>query len=604
MRRLFLAALAVIITSCGPTGPQNPDGFKPRNEEKAVGTLRGRLLAADGNPRGGRLFLLDKKQSVIAKTEVAADGLFKLDTPLVGLLTLVLNDGRGSGVVTEITMYAAGVNDLGDLTSGLLEKTPRILSLTGVGYEERRTQGAGDFSRPLYSADGLWVYTFRKLAGQTKYELLKIELTTGAETVLATALTLDSSSALQLLSDKVISYRALAQGAYARFYLDVKNGNQIYEGSSVGFGPSGQWVFGDKLFIVDAVDRKATVSSLFGTQYRYRWNVVKVDLATKAVVKSALLNPGFHDHFAVMQASADQILFAPTFICHLSSGQTPAPPPDCPAASDSDALRLSAVELSALTIRPLTSFPLSSTFMSPVGPSVSSALTPDGLTLVMAIDHSNTHRLVQVSAMSGLQSPFAAGTGRTVVQARPDSKAVLLRVTTAATVNGMQTTRYGFSELLLGSGAITPVSANVTIDGASYGACPSGSYSCTATYRPSGNLRITDYLAVGSRSALVVDVLPTGSVGRVFPLAETDGLTELVSSPDGQKDVAVVRDSGGFLQLHTGASGGQFSAMSQLSFVTAQHSQPRVSNDGLWVHYFTRDPSSGYQQLFRVSLTP
>lgn len=122
----------------------------------------------------------------------------------------MLNDRNGRGVLQDITMYAAGVNDLGNLTAKALEANPQILTLSGVGYEERRSQQQGDYLFPVYNQDATTVWAARKKAGQSTYEIVRLDVATGTESVIATGVSLGSggtAAAISLLNDKVIWYR-------------------------------------------------------------------------------------------------------------------------------------------------------------------------------------------------------------------------------------------------------------------------------------------------------------------------------------------------------------------------------------------------------------
>jgi hypothetical protein len=108
-----------------------------------------------------------------------------------------------------------------------------------------------------------------------------------------------------------------------------------------------------------------------------------------------------------------------------------------------------------------------------------------------------------------------------------------------------------------------------------------------------------------ARKALIADFTGVSGILRTIPLAQTDATPDVFRSPDGSKDVVLVRDTvTGFLQAWIGPKGSDFPAMTAATWLTAQHSSPAFSADGLWLNYFTRDPVSGYVQLFRVAATP
>jgi hypothetical protein len=86
---------------------------------------------------------------------------------------------------------------------------------------------------------------------------------------------------------------------------------------------------------------------------------------------------------------------------------------------------------------------------------------------------------------------------------------------------------------------------------------------------------------------------------RVFPVAEGDyGLPSLARSAD--SEAVSLRDGRGFLQLHLGPLGAAMSAFQKVSFITANHTGMQFSADGSALYYFTRDPMTGFEQLFRL----
>jgi hypothetical protein len=146
-------------------------------------------------------------------------------------------------------------------------------------------------------------------------------------------------------------------------------------------------------------------------------------------------------------------------------------------------------------------------------------------------------------------------------------------------------------------GAPAPVPLTV----GDYTLCGGTYYNCQLSFPRAGTLRVSDRAGQPVTNALLLDLASGQSpLLRVYPLGQTDDLPTLMPSPDGQSEWVLLRDGAGFFQLYQGAAGAQPSTLTQTTFLTAQHASPHFSPDGQSLLYFTRDPISGYVQLFRI----
>lgn len=158
----------------------------------------------------------------------------------------------------------------------------------------------------------------------------------------------------------------------------------------------------------------------------------------------------------------------------------------------------------------------------------------------------------------------------------------------------------------LDTGTLTPkaVDMSFTVDGTIYQACNyrTGS-SCTYTYAQN-KLRVHGpFLDKNNtwQGASFEDILTTPP--QLYPLPNEEDYRELALYPtivhNPNTNAFVVRDtSTGFFQVYL-----HDTALKQRTFLTADHKHVQFSADGKNLFYFTRDPISGYIQLFRLDLT-
>ena len=161
------------------------------------------------------------------------------------------------------------------------------------------------------------------------------------------------------------------------------------------------------------------------------------------------------------------------------------------------------------------------------------------------------------------------------------------------------------SRLDLLAGTWQEVPLNHSVEGEAIDFCQTEYSGCDLGYAQDGtSVRIEETFDLPSGRAAVLGQIPeTGSATlRLFSIGEGDyGAPSLVTSPDGSMEVLRLRDlESGFFQLHLGPTGAPVEQMEQQTFITANHSTMAFDEASLYLYYFTRDPISGYTQLFRV----
>jgi hypothetical protein len=153
------------------------------------------------------------------------------------------------------------------------------------------------------------------------------------------------------------------------------------------------------------------------------------------------------------------------------------------------------------------------------------------------------------------------------------------------------------------SGQIRLLPTEQTVGAISFTLCADGS--CEVTF-PRGRIRVTDVVTSSDFRiwTAVVDFAASGEVlrRRLLQIGGGDGLLQIVDSPRGDLEAMFWRDPiSGFRQLAIAASSGVDARFRPVTFISADHFDPAFSANGAWLYYSTRDPLTGFAQLFRVA---
>ncbi|MBI5545907.1 MAG: hypothetical protein HY901_18615 [Deltaproteobacteria bacterium] len=614
---LLVFAAAGSFAACGGASQQvTPDagcddplcggGF--HDPEKIVGTLTGQALRG-GAPAEGVVAHLIDSTGQISHARTDALGAFRFELSPAHY-RLVLNDSHGQGFYETLVVFGGGLNDLGALELVPLESVSGIVDIHGVGFEERLTRQAGDYLKPVFSLDRSAVYVARKLGGDLGYDVLRVSIPDGAETVLLRNESISSSytTPMFLVSDQVLalwSGRTDPEQPQYRtdtiVFLDALTGRELRALTWRKFG--GSFLSGGSLYTMEAQSSREAGDSLFGTIYQYTWALARVDLATGAVQQGRVLSKvGWANSFPLKLHDAQQVVLVPSRYCETEYAMQHATECDG-AGGQSPARTLVRVDLAAMTDRIVTTVPPESTY---------GLLSADGsAALVFEFDPHGT-TLTRIDLATGAKTAVARRDCSTERCFYPgSSRSPVAEETLAQTyrldAQGLATDP-GFARIDLVTGAITELPTEATIEGTSYSLCAGGR--CSATYAANGLVRVTALIPKPAgddrRDALMIDVPVSGvPLARRFEVAAADDFPSIVTSADGSREAVVLRDlATGFRQIWTGASSSASSpVLARATFLTANHHDAAISADGDTLYYFTRDPISGYEQLFRVGLT-
>jgi len=214
LKRLILPAL-LALSGCG-----TPQGFQPKDDATQTAHATGLALTA-GQPTDADVYALDADGRTLAHVRSGADGAFSIDLPNAGAVQFSLNDRHGSGGLVSTTIQPTGENLLGDITLVPVEQASRLLTLRNIGFEERLTTGSGDHTYTKYSSDLTHAYSAVRHPASDAFDLVEVDLATGAETVLLADVRppLDWDPLLALVDDRVLIaqvIRALQRGVPQR----------------------------------------------------------------------------------------------------------------------------------------------------------------------------------------------------------------------------------------------------------------------------------------------------------------------------------------------------------------------------------------------------
>jgi len=600
---IFGLLLLLATAACNPFDLLTSGGFGDTRSPTGSSRVSGRALTADGAVVSDvRVFLIKEHQAVVSTT-TSSDGSFTLAADVVGPAGVLVNDGHGKGALKQFALYQ-GHNDAGDLFMQPLESIAPVVDLHGVGFEERATRDRGNYRWPVFNSDVSAAYAARKLGGEDNYEIVKIDLPAGTETVLIADEDLYTNGAsFELLGDRVLLY-----GAYRPCSID---GQQYSCESDVLFDVvtsqellvmpwwelmSQPFAAGGQVYFFRGVERQQNGSTIFGPMYEYHVRPARLDPETGDLVMGAMPDFGWVSQLASFVHSDGRMAFVPTRYCDPASG------PEC---TFNPAQSLYVTELDWLTTRYLTTLTASPTWFS--------ESRWDGSALFFAAPYdyqTATQKIQRVGIDSGAVSTLRTldcltdgciGYGAGLVA--PDQSALLVLL--ARYQENQPTTERGYFRVDPQSSALDALPMVQSIDGVSFTLCGGDYPYCQATIGAGGGVEITQVVlpADGQRFGAIVE-FPAGggSQGRLFAIGEADSVPTVVRPPDNSSEAVLLRDlESGFLQIAVGNAGATPVDLLQLTFITADHHDLVYAPAGDFLYYFTRDPISGYEQLFRIA---
>ncbi len=566
--------------------------------------LLGRVLGNDGTPQPNVDVYLVPQSAAEWQAKSDADGRFRVEVS-AGTFRLALHDQLGNGLVQPVTLYPAGENDVGDLRIDSLQRSPAVVDITGIGYEERVTRSSNRYLSPVLAKSGEFFVAIEELSEGSDSQgprIVRVDTASGAQTLVATKVDIQKPFELRLIDDRVISYTTGSQSQKMTLFLDIKDGRTINALVDLSWDFClGQWntcfinpfVEGDTLYLLARHLLKADSGGKSLTEL----HLVAVDLTTKtARISPVLTNQQIRT--PTNQFSSEYIF--PFFrhagrklIYHyygLGSTTTKGRP-------------LFAMDLSTLQEQQLAN----------VVAELALGKTPDTLYLGRSeIDGGEYPNWQYITSLESID--VASGARHTLWKQHlgaefrrwiADGENVLVG---GISIDSPADPLFRIS---LPDGALTRFQGSY--DAGEFGSGSICQYlhgHCKSLIRPDGTVRILDLL-LGSnglelygRGLVAIDFDQAGQKIRTRIQTFTrdsrrlsDGLLFILQN-DSQTVVSGAA-RGGFMQFF---AAGQQDEFRQVSFLSADHPEATLSPDGKSLLYFVRDPLSGLTQLFRIRL--
>lgn len=173
-----------VLLGCSPGAPP-PTQFIDFGSTTPT-TVRIRLVDVASPVAGLPVTVLDPSSTVLARGVTDTNGVAELPISMAGHGWLVANDGRGRGTLVRVTTQPGGVNDLGERPLRELTEFPEIVSLRGVGFEERLTSDTTRTVSTFVLADEgrVAVGLLTPIVFGTTARIVAVELATGTTRVL------------------------------------------------------------------------------------------------------------------------------------------------------------------------------------------------------------------------------------------------------------------------------------------------------------------------------------------------------------------------------------------------------------------------------------
>ena len=596
IRSLFAAALGAALFACGP-GPFYNGGFDDLDEPEGSSVVTGHAHSASGAPAIGVSIFLVFEGRVEAQGATDQTGAFRITADIVGRSALVVNDGQGFGAFREIILYD-GDNDAGDLFLEPLEQLAAVMDLSGIGFEERVTVERGDYVRPTYNKDVTAMFAARQLGGEDLYEIVRVALPSGEETVIRSDEDLyNNSRTFALLNDRVLYYRAYRMVYDEQSQMEVRADHHVLIDTETGeelwaapwwWVRAGPFAAGDAVYVYEGTERRFVYSYIFGSVYEYRMRPVRIDVEAGTVENGPHIG-GWWGSISGFVTSDERVAFIPYAECD----------PEDWECDIGGAQQLQVTELDTLESR----------YVGNIGGGrLAEHASWDGGDLILHGEGYPTPTLQRFDVSSGAITEIASFSctdggcpNRTWISPGGRILTLLYENDEAGMVHSQ-----GLHWVDGNTGAVEPLLRTHVVDGLVFTLCDGDYARCTPTFRGSG-VRVSEVFdddpTDGKDNVAVVDFLSGGDAqARVFEVGEVDWSgPAILDSPDGLTEAVVARDlQTGFLQVSFGQSSGAARDLERKTFITADHYALRFTPDGQRLYYFTRDPISGYQQLFRV----
>ncbi len=571
MNRYLTIAAAAWAVACSPVVD---GGFGDTGA-----TLRGRIVRADGQGVAGmRVHVRGPEGRELLATS-DGQGAFSVSDPPVGAVRLVGHDGRGGGLLVDAALIDGGDNDVGELRLRPLAELPSMVTVSGLGLEERVTNLTGDCRFPIFSADHLRAYCLRTLGDSALAHLVEIDVATGAERVLGgddDPLRVDAVCSAQPLR---LEDQRVLMGAFADQTVAVTLSG-AYERSRRRNDPG---------LCESSLDAVADQSFLHWLDYGsdIDLDADRLDSSVMSSSPSTIDVPNSQDRYANLH---ELVAVSPTHLAMRLNIHDPAVGP-----TDATLYDIHVFDLVARTVSVVHAD-------HAVGAAafVNGELRVLGPTGIVAYDAQGVERSI-LAVDLGLEPVafYAAerGSAQGVAVIRQDLPF------------GGRAWRVDFV-----AGTLTPFPELLHVDGGEAGHDIMFPYDHRA-YRgwralSGGDIAITTFITdtttgAPGRSALMEYHLDGDGTGiiRMYEGARDDGQSgplSRVMSPDGARTALLVVDPAtGFRQVHEGVASSP--VPEQRTFIAGSHTALDYAADGSAIHFFAYDPLSGYIQLFRLS---
>jgi hypothetical protein len=634
----YVLALTVCsgLVACGGTdgGPADGDPsaggqFDDRDDESDTTTVTGRALTAEEEPAADVTVFVRTESGKSAQTTTGQDGRFELQGAPVGEGTLVFNDGAGRGAVEPLTLQADGTHQAGDVLLEPLPEIPRIVDIPNVGFEERVSTGQGNYYFPVYTTDTSRVFAARKLDGDDTWSVVEIETSTGDEQVLASDLKLDTLDGLYS-ADSEEPHREVFELVGDRHLLWRANDElTIYDVHDDEVAYDTEQLDAHLYHRVPAVTSEAVVLPMIFERdkyetlsHRYQMKLYKFDRETEQVVEGPSPGREWVDNLSVEGVGDGVVVYTVNRTCRNREGELTT---FCDAGDNPYFSRLRALDLGEMTLETLARNEDNNFEWR--------AHVVEGTSVVYRTKYDDTKRATirvvrqdleagttssQTFQGCGDCSQAENGPGRPMLAVGDNSDQVYVSWPTRPVVEHEDYTEYvgrAFARWDVEAGDRTRLESTVSVDGSTRKLCENGR--CEVAVVGGDRLRIRHAFerSDGDWWGVIVDFEGTSRVDtRLIDLSETDGEPASFDSAPGFRE-KVVTASGSDVEavrLRRGETGFfQYSIRGaddrsdpegfvRRTFLRAHHDHAAFAPDGGALFYFTRDPISGYRQLFRM----
>lgn len=636
-RRVLTAATAILaawgMAACGGTDgdPTTGGGFEARDDASDQTRVVGRAVTSDDEPAAGVTVFVRSESGDRVRGETGADGRFELDGAPAGPATVVLNDGEGHGGVRRLELLADGENRVGTVELEPLTDLPELVKFPGVGFEHRVTDTRGDYHFPEYSSDRSKVYAARRIDGKENWDIVAIDTQTGNERTLAEGYNLNTIQSsywadpeepqrrvFRLVEDRYLmwTYDGEEKSSLRTVY-DLKKDEIVFDSKEVGVQLMRKTaVMEDQTVMPMAVERENVSGQRFATAYRVKFFVL--DHASGDVEEGpwALGDGEWTWFFGIDDTAQSSFVYRAEPACGNESegfercqrfkgaGETPF---YTYASEDRSTAPLG--EPSELT-NARAELDASGETAYVFGSDVSgSEWTSTVRRFDVASGDSTTFTLPTKADQDDVDSPeFHVGADEEDIYVTWGKE-----LDEQGDANLPQGRLFGHWE----DGETTRFTPTVEIDGEEVEVCSSDPCHVLWDGEETFRIRAMFELDEGDWWSALIDYRDGEVVNRrAFDTLESDGgpTSRWRMHPNARSETDVAGAAGadvevmrlrrgqgetGFYQLFVRRNSKDPTGFVQRTFLRADHRHAALTDDGSTVFYFTRDPLSGYVQLFR-----